>query len=255
MKTLIFQPNQYHDFAPVDFGRQDCKPEYSYGPHIRNHYLIHYIRSGCGTFQNPKGTHSVSSGSAFLIRPGELCTYTADSKNPWQYIWIGFTGNMAKAFDQQPDVFKGDKLLFEEMEQAFHFSSCQAAFLSGMLFKLYCTLFDKKERPDYVNQVIGYINIHYSKHLRIEHIADYLAVDRKYLSRIFKEQTGKTIQQILIQKRMEESEKLLNQGFHVAETATMVGYADSFTFSKAFKQHFGLPPKTYQSKIGRRIGS
>ncbi len=255
IRTLIIQSNQCSDFSPIEFGQQHCGPGHSYGPHIRNHYLIHYVHSGTGTFQNPNGTYNITAGNAFLIRPGEVCKYTADSTHPWQYSWIGFVGNMASDFDHLPDVFEMDGLLFEEMERVFHFSSCQSAFLSGCLFKLYCSLFDQKERPDYINQVIGYINIYYSKCLRIEQIAEHLRIDRKYLSRIFKEKTGKTIQQFLIQKRIEEGEKLLSKGFNVVETAAMVGYADSFSFSKAFKKHSGLSPKAYQSKMGRRIGS
>ncbi|MBE7043510.1 MAG: AraC family transcriptional regulator [Ruminococcaceae bacterium] len=255
IRTLILQSNQQFDFSPVEFGQQDCKPCHSYGPHIRNHYLIHYVCSGMGTFESPRGKYTVTQGKAFLIRPGEVCKYTADEKQPWQYIWIGFVGNMASSFDHISDVFEADGLIFEEMEGVFRYSSCQSAYLSACLLKLYCSLFDQKERPDYINQVIGYLNIHYSENVKIGKIANQLGIDRKYLSRIFKQKTGNTMQQFLIQKRVSEGKKLLASGFHVEETALMVGYGDSFSFSKAFKKICGMSPKVYQSKMGRRIGS
>lgn len=253
--SLVFPHQQYSDFSPLEFGQQNCTPGHSYGPHIRKHYLIHYVSAGTGTFECPRGTYTVTAGNAFLIRPGEICKYTADCQNPWQYTWIGFVGQIASEFEQLPDVFETDGFIFEEMESVFRFSSCQAAFLSGSLFKLYCSLFDQKERPDYINQVIGYLTIHYAETIRIDQIANHIGINRKYLSRIFKQKTGNTMQQFLIQKRISEGKKLLLNGFNVAETALMIGYSDSFSFSKAFKKECGISPKEYQSKTARRIGS
>lgn len=245
---FVLECKQFSDFYAVDFGQENCCPAYSYGPHVRDYYLIHYVSSGRGVLMNSRGTHPVCAGQAFLIRPGEVCKYTADEHFPWNYTWIGFLGAMASAFDQTEDVFEADGLIFEEMSAVSQFSSCQAAYLAGMLFKLYCSIFDHKERPDYVNRVIGYININYMKLIRVEQIADQLGINRKYLARIFKEKTGKTMQQFLIQKRITEAKKLLSGGFNVEETAYMVGYSDSFSFSKAFKKLCGLSPKNYQKQ-------
>ncbi len=32
-------------------GSQICSPKHSFGPFIRDHVLIHFIKEGCGTFQ------------------------------------------------------------------------------------------------------------------------------------------------------------------------------------------------------------
>lgn len=244
--NLVLEPKQLTDFCPVDFGQEVCLPGKYFGPHVRDYYLIHYVSAGRGVFQNPRKSYQVTEGQAFLIRPGEVCKYTADLNHPWVYTWIGFLGNMAPAFDRAPDVFEADGLLFEEMLSVDQFSSSQTAFLAGTLFKLYCSLFDEKEKPDYVNRTIGYININYMKPIRVEQIADLLGINRKYLARIFKEKTGNTMQQYLIQKRVAKAKRLLSRGFNVEETAFMVGYTDSFTFSKIFKKYCGVSPKHYQ---------
>lgn len=246
--NLLLDYKQLSDFCPVDFGQQHCAPAHSFGPHIRDFYLIHYVSSGQGMFQNPRGIYQITAGQAFLIRPGEVCKYSANAANPWSYTWIGFLGSMAPAFEQAPDVFEADGLLFEEMTTVYQLASSQAAYLAGMLFKLYCSLFDQKERPDYVNRAIGYMNVNYMKPIRVEQIADQLGINRKYLARIFKEKTGKTLQQFLIQKRVTEAKKLLSGGFNVEETAFMVGYSDSFAFSKTFKKCCGIAPKYFQKK-------
>ena len=78
--------------------------------------------------------------------------------------------------------------------------------------------------------------------IRIAVIARQMNLDRRYLSRLFKEQTGLSIQSYLLQVRMEEADKYLLQGYSVREAATMAGYEDISNFSKLYTRHFGLSP-------------
>ena len=41
-------------------------------------------------------THHLGAGDFFLIRPNELVDYEADAEDPWEYYWIGFSGNKVK---------------------------------------------------------------------------------------------------------------------------------------------------------------
>lgn len=242
MEPYLDPNRSFTDFSPLGSGWEHCAPGHSYGPHIRHYYLIHYVFSGTGRFENPRGCQPVSAGQAFLIRPEEVCRYTADQVHPWHYSWIGFTGACAAAFDRAPDVFEADRLLFEEIREASRYSSTKDAYLVSILFRLYCALFDRQERPDYVSRAVSYIKLHYMKPLRIEEIADRIGVSRKYLSRLFKERTGATMQQFLLQKRMAEAKQLLSEGYRVEETAYLIGYSDGFAFSKAYKKYWGHAP-------------
>ena len=76
-------------------------PAHSYGPATRNHYLLHYVLSGTGALyaDNSKGhteTYHVKSGQGFIIFPGQITTYIADEKLPWEYTWIEFDGLRTK---------------------------------------------------------------------------------------------------------------------------------------------------------------
>ena len=46
-------------------GYQLCDAGYQWGPGIRDHYLIHYIISGKGTYEVHHEVHSLSAGDAF----------------------------------------------------------------------------------------------------------------------------------------------------------------------------------------------
>ena len=46
------------------------------------------LRHVCGR----RGDVYAARGSCFLIRPGERTLYTADRKDPWEYMWVAFDG-------------------------------------------------------------------------------------------------------------------------------------------------------------------
>ena len=63
-------------------GYQLCDAGYQWGPGIRDHYLIHYIISGKGTYEVHHEVHSLSAGDAFLVYPNTEVIYRADAKKP-----------------------------------------------------------------------------------------------------------------------------------------------------------------------------
>src|SRR5699024_6788315 len=65
---------------------------HTWGPGIRDHYLIHLILAGKGTFQTGGKTWELNPGDLFFVRPNQLNTYTADAQQPWEYCWVGFNG-------------------------------------------------------------------------------------------------------------------------------------------------------------------
>ena len=84
-------------------GCQRCDSGYQWGPGIRDHYLIHYIISGQGSYTLNRKTHTLSAGDAFLVYPNTEVIYQADVNDPWEYAWVGFTGSDAAAILQATD--------------------------------------------------------------------------------------------------------------------------------------------------------
>ena len=93
----VFPSMNFVDLGLYQFGREYCEPAHSYGPAIRNHYLFHYILSGKGTFMWQDGKRRenkavLKAGQGFLISPGQITTYVADDRIPWEYCWLEFDG-------------------------------------------------------------------------------------------------------------------------------------------------------------------
>ena len=251
-KIFLPEVSGYTDFIPADVGHEQCKSGHSFGPYIRKYYLVHFVIGGYGTLVNERGTHHICGGKAFLIRPGEVTTYTASTDNPWEYVWLGFSGNLASSFDNVPDVFDYDASILTEISCAIESNKCREALLISAIFKLHASIIDGKILSDYPSRVKNYINLHYMESISISAIAESLGLNRKYLARIFKEEIGVSMQEYLIDKRLHEATRLLKVGYNVAECAYMVGYSDPFGFSKGFKSKYGIPPSKYTEPAENR---
>ena len=74
-------------------GLERCAPGQTWGPGIRDHYLIHLVVSGRGVFEVGGKTFAVAPGDLFFAKPSQLIRYTADEQQPWEYSWLGLAKN------------------------------------------------------------------------------------------------------------------------------------------------------------------
>lgn len=244
----IFINNRHlSDLNPLTAGIEQCLPGHSFGPAIRPYTLIHFVLKGTGIFQKNGKTYPVHAGEAFLILPGEVTSYTADETDPWQYQWIGFDGKLAADFSQLPPVFPiSDWALRKLRLDMENNGTLEYRFAAG-LFYLYAELFAQKpKKKQYIQHVQDFIQVNFMQDLSVEQIAAQMNLDRRYLSRLFKQHTGQSIQQYIISVRMEEARHYLLQGYSVKECAMLCGYDDVSNFSKMFKKIFGCSPAFFK---------
>lgn len=243
---IHLENKDFTDLFPVEFGMEQKSKGKIEPERLCDYYTIHFIISGNGIFKKNNKTYKLSKGECFLLRPGEIYIDIADEEKPWKYIWIGFSGKLAKDFSKLDDVFTANKTLFSEFNLAFNFEHGVEEFLTGMLFRLYCELFCSNISTDIVKKTVNYINVNYMKDISVIKIATEFNVSRNYLSRIFKQRLGISMQQYIIEKRLHASKRLLKQGYSIYQTSQLIRYSDQFIFSKAFKKHFGYSPSTYK---------
>ena len=242
-RNLFLTDRGLRDLNPVDAGEEVCKSGKSFGPHTRKYTLIHYVLRGKGTLYARGKAFPVEAGQAFLILPGEITTYTADTADPWHYCWIGFNGALSAQFATLPAVLDLPRELFSPILRTEPADSAPEYRLAAMLMTLYDRLFSgMKTENRHVMRVENYIRSNYMLPIRVEEIARLLNLNRRYLGRLFKEHTGKTVQEFLIDVRMEAAVNQLRGGSSVSEAAQLCGYEDVSNFSKMFKQRFGKSP-------------
>lgn len=245
MESYLIRNMNYYDINPLEAGREICKPEHTFGYAVREYYLIHYVVRGCGKFFRANEEYSVKKGQAFLIKPGEVIKYTADLYDPWEYIWIGFSGKAAEELDSLSEpVFSIDGSIFEKIKSCKDYHNMREAYLASCIYLLLCEIFENTTEVDVVSTIKNYIDANYMNNPKISDIAKKVNLDRKYLARIYKMKTGYTMQEYIVKKKMEAAKGFLQSNFNVNETAEMTGYSDQASFSRAYKKHFGIAPKT-----------
>lgn len=234
-RTRFLTNRNLFDLNPLIAGQEHCQSGHSFGPAVREYTLLHYVISGKGKLYARGEVFPVGAGQVFLIRPGEVTTYTADKADPWHYRWIGFDGKLSEDFSRLPSVFSCQERFFPPEESEYR--------LAASLMELYDHLFaEVKGGNHHVLRVENYIRAQYMQPIKVEGIARDLNLDRRYLARLFKAHTGCTVQEYIIRVRLEAAAGHLRQGKSVQEAAALSGYEDVSNFSKMFKRHYGISP-------------
>lgn len=246
-------------------GFETCAPGHSFGPAVRDHFLIHCILSGQGVFQAEGKTYPLEAGQGFLILPGQVTCYTADSEQPWRYCWAGFSGSEAPrwmdycglsifqpicCFGSIPEMEDCVRRM-ERNEQSVCSPLISLARLCDFLALLHSEQGPRPVRPVF-ETAADYMAQNYSYPLAIEQVAGYAGVSRSHLFRIFKRETGLSPQEYLLQIRLNRAAELLKKpGLRVMEAMYSCGFSDPAHFSRQFKRRFGAPPSVYRKEHER----
>ena len=98
---------------------------------------------------------------------------------------------------------------------------------------------------DLIVGVLSYLNVHYNQ-VTLTETAKYFGYSPAYLSRLIREQTGKTFNTIIAQIQMEQAVRLMDSGkTNLTEIAQEIGCFDTSHFNKKFKAAYGLSPRQY----------
>ena len=96
-------------------------------------------------------------------------------------------------------------------------------------------------------QVMDYINTHIYSIGSLTEIAELFRYDYTYLSKIFTKTTSQSISEYYRQRRLEVARALIHEGtLNLSEIAERLQYSSIYSFSKAFKNQYGLSPRDYK---------
>ena len=85
--------------------------------------------------------------------------------------------------------------------------------------------------------------------LSCEIISDHFKIHQSYLSTVFRKYTNQGLLEYIVKMRVEKAKQLLREpGMTVEKTAVRVGYANTRTFTRAFKKYMGTTPGKYREE-------
>lgn len=281
LKFHIFEDERFVDLNLYQFGWERCAPLHSFGPYVRNHYLFHYVISGRGVLLANDREYPVQPCQGFLIYPGQVTSYAADQRDPWEYVWLEFDGLRAgqslrlAGLSQERPIWRaaspeGADGVRKHMMSIVNFAEALPQSRTslagshalgllgyGFLFldQLICASArrsgdsSQRLRDFYVKEAVTYIEQNYQGEISVEELADVCGLNRSYFGKIFKESMGESPQHFLIHYRMAKAAQLLKEStLPIRQIGAMVSYPNQLHFSRAFKTVYGVSPREYRQK-------
>ena len=243
---------------------------HSFGPALKPHYMIHYILSGKGKFSIGGEVYLLEAGYGFLIMPDELVFYQADEKEPWTYVWVGFSGTQAGEYIEniglsvrQP-VFKSDASeelyrIVKDMMEHNTFGLSNDLRRNGQLGVFLSVIaegsrIEKTNEADranvYVRKAVSFIQSNYCNPIKVTDVAEYVCINRSYLYTLFQNSIGMSPQQFLTTFRITKATELLQlTALPIESIALSCGYRDPLVFAKAFRQMKKMSPTSYRKEM------
>lgn len=99
------------------------------------------------------------------------------------------------------------------------------------------------------NKIGNYLFEHISEKITLDELSDLCYMSKSNLCKRFKEETGLTINEFIVNKRLEEGKRLLKQSNKsIATIAFYLGFSSQAHFSKAFKDAYNISPIKYRNE-------
>lgn len=254
-------------------GELCCEPGYKVETHSQTVYEITYVVSGSGTSYTDGQPVPLRAGDVLINSPEHLHAIEADEQDILRYNFMGFRFNdradarYRRLIEQYEAPWK---LSETEGDLLFPFMRCMDEFYSQTdystdMIRNYCEQIvvlavrralssdaDRAHPEKFrsagaaVYRVIRYVEDNLYQLGSIQEIADTLGYSYTYLSHLFKERTGTTLQNYIAYKKIETAVQLLRYGdLSATQIAGMLGYESVQSFSKSFRRVMGVTPTHY----------
>lgn len=105
----------------------------------------------------------------------------------------------------------------------------------------------RPQQDDLLRQTLSYLSEHYLEELTLESCAAALGFNPSYLSSLFKQKTGASFHQYLLNLRLNKAEWLLAHSERpIALVAEESGFASDKTFYRVFREKYGVSPTKFR---------
>jgi two-component system response regulator YesN len=111
----------------------------------------------------------------------------------------------------------------------------------------------KHKNADVIDKIKSYIVENLAQDLSLNSIAEVVSLSSRYLSRIFKQETGENFVDFVTSVRMHKAGELIRSSEqNIEQIALQVSYNNPAYFAKKFKETFGLTPTSYRTQQWER---
>lgn len=234
-----------------------------------NSYLFFLVENGSGSLVYQQKTVQLNAGDCVFIDCQKPYQHQCTMKL-WKLQWIHFYGAQTSEIYEQYLLLGGKncftakdftlykQLLHEIYETATVESTLHDLELNEKFSRLFYLLIkeatQQHEKQTYkkgslknLEPVADYLKRHFQEKITLDTLSCQFYINKFYLTRIFKEQFGMSINHYLIQLRISHAKKLLRfTQLPIEEIARQSGIQDASYFNRLFHKIEGTSPGTYR---------
>lgn len=243
---------------------ENLTPGITYGPVIRDVYIVECCTAGYGSVIINGTEFLVGPGDCYILLPGDTVIHTADIKEPRSGVWCALSGldvgiALARAGIDNKNPFV-KKSLFNKMtaviEKMLEIKSRQDMgadmYRTACIYEMLSYLLDGYNDSDadiLIDKAIGYIEAQYCEKLTVTDVAAAVGLERSYFSTVFKQKTGASPHEYINRLRVQKACIMLKQHpGSIASVADAVGL-DGQNFARIFKREMGISPLGYKKSV------
>ncbi|QGH33536.1 AraC family transcriptional regulator [Gracilibacillus salitolerans] len=258
---------------PIRAGRNMAKSHYKMGPRMITYFSIHFVLEGEGYFKQNNINTPIQTGDIFCLFPNQTHLYKTNSENKLKMFWFAFDGKQANpivnriGLSEYSSHVKGIvtdeiitiiKELSDHMQNMGDHDDLQSI---SMIYKLFHHLsirakelnISSASATDWLQRSKEYMNMHFAENISVTDVSEYIGLNRSHFTTSFTEKTGQTPSRYILHLKMNKALELLaEQAYTITEMALTLGYSDLYSFSRAFKNYFGISPNQYLDEQWRR---
>ena len=249
--------------------KDQTKKEFSY--HYHDFHKVVIFISGKAAYHIEGKSYQLKPWDILLVNRHAIHRPEIDSSVPYERFilwiqndipWQELLKCFQKADDRSYNLVRLNSTLQEKMKDIlFELESSaksdgygkdiltQSLFLQFMVYlnrifleKQY--IFDKKSYTfdSQIASVLQYINHNLKEDLSVENLAARYYVSKYHLMRKFKEETGYTLHNYIVNKRLLMARTLISEGIPITKAAQESGFSEYSTFSRAYRKQFKVSP-------------
>lgn len=216
---------------------------------MRERHTAGFILPLCGRIRFSVGdTVLIADREHPLFLPEGLTYLNECIEDARSYVFNFRTSYPLEAAVLAPVPEQAVRAYAEEMSRCAAADSLQSgaqalAALYSLAGELFAPVRPLSAAQETVRRAREYMMLHYaSPDLHTAEIASACCVSEIWLRKLLRRECGTAPHRMLTEIRMEKAALLLRENRPVGETAAAVGYSDIYSFSRAYRRHFGEPP-------------
>lgn len=267
------EPTEKTGYLEQDFRlfhiKDQTKREFSY--HYHDFHKVIIFLSGKAAYHIEGKSYYLKPWDILLVNRHAIHKPEIDFSVPYErfVLWIRddiksteLLRCFQKAIDRSYNLIRLDsdtqeklKQLLYELEAALKDEKFGSELLGSALFTQFMVyvnrIFLEKQyiydahsysSDSQIEELLRYINHNLTEDLSIETLARKYYLSKYHMMRKFKEETGYTIHNYIISKRLLLARTKISEGIPILKAAQLSGFSDYTTFSRAYKKQFGIAP-------------